>query len=214
MLAGVRTLLADDHPVFRAGLRAVLESGARLLVIGEAATSSQALRFATKHDLDLAIVDVVMPEHGGAALVRTLHALQPTCKILALSMLDEPVRVADMLRAGASGYAVKSQPSEQIVHAIEMVLAGIRYLAPGIAADVVDALISAAPLPIEQLTSRERDVFDLLVSGNSNAKIAAALAIASSTVEAHRRHVMHKLQARSIVDLVRVAIKHGVIGAS
>jgi DNA-binding NarL/FixJ family response regulator len=214
MLAGTRTLLVDDHPLFRSGLRVVLERSLAVIVIGEADRASVALAIARDHVLDLAIVDVVVPESGGATLVRALRAIRPDCAILALSVLDEPLRVADMLRAGATGYALKSQAAEEIVSAVGEVLGGIRYLAPAIAIDAVDALIAAANFPLDQLTGRERGVFELLVRGKSNAKVAALLAIAPSTVEAHRRHIMQKLQARSVVDLVRVALRHGAIGTT
>ncbi|MEO8706197.1 MAG: response regulator transcription factor, partial [Kofleriaceae bacterium] len=185
-----------------------------LAVLEEVGLSSQALAFASHATLDLAIVDVVVPETGGVALVRGLVALQPTCKVLALSVVDDPARIAEMLRAGASGYALKSQSSEAIVIAIEAVLGGVRYLAPTITADVVDALIAAANFPLDRLTRRERGVFDLLVSGLSNAKVGASLSIATSTVEAHRRHIMQKLEARSVVDLVRMALRHGTTGTT
>jgi DNA-binding NarL/FixJ family response regulator len=214
MIGTARLLLVDDHPMFRAGLRVLLERDKRLSVVGEAATASVALQVAEQHSVDVAIVDVILPESGGVALTRSLRTRQPSCKILALSMVEEPVRVADMFRAGASGYALKSQMPEAIVDAIHSVLGGVRYLAPEIPAVEVDALISAPVLPLERLTARERGVFDLLVRGKSNAGVAAILEIAPSTVETHRRNIMHKLEARSIVDLVRVALRHGVMGTA
>jgi DNA-binding NarL/FixJ family response regulator len=204
-------MLADDHPMFRVGLRTLLES-AKLEVVGEAATTTEAL--AITATFDVAVVDVVIPPAGGAALVRELQKRRPRSRILALSMLDEPVRVAEMLRAGASGYALKTQPIQEIVEAIRQVAGDVVYLAPGIAAEAVAALRATPLLPLERLTRREWAVFELLVRGSSNAGIAVALEIARSTVETHRRNIMHKLEAGSIVDLVRVAHRHGVIGTT
>jgi DNA-binding NarL/FixJ family response regulator len=207
-------LLVDDHPLFRAGLRALLERNPMLAVASEAATTSAALELATASAFDAALVDVVVPDAGGPSLVRSLHELQPACKILALSMLDDPVRVAQMLRAGASGYALKSEPVESIVAGLQTVLRGARYLSPAIAVAEVERLLAAKRLPLDNLTARERDVFDLLVRGSTNADIAARLAIAQSTVETHRRHIMTKLAAGSVVDLIHLAVSHGALGVS
>jgi DNA-binding NarL/FixJ family response regulator len=213
MSAAAQTVLIDDHPMFRAGLRTLLSRDARLQVVAEASSASEAIALAATHAFDVAVVDVVIPDIGGPALVRQLRALRPTSKILGLSMLDEPVRVAEMLRAGASGYALKTQPIEEIREAIHAVLGDVRYLAPQIAhADLQALLATDAPFPLETLTPRERVVFDLLVRGGSNEHIARQLEIARCTVETHRRHIMQKLAASSIVDLVHLALRHGLIG--
>jgi DNA-binding NarL/FixJ family response regulator len=208
-----QVLLVDDHPLFRAGLRVLLERGSVLAVavVGEAATTSAAIELATATAFDAAIIDVVVPEAGGPSLVRTLRELRPACRILALSMLGDPIRVAQMLLAGASGYALKSDPPESIVAGLHAVLRGARYLSPAIAVADVERLLAAKRLPLDSLTARERDVFDLLVRGNTNAHIAEHLAIAQSTVETHRRHIMTKLAAASVIDLVHLAVSHGAL---
>lgn len=210
MLANTRILLVDDHPTLRSGLRALLEREASVFV-EEAATTGEAIAIAEKYPIDLACVDVLVPDAGGPALVRKLLTLRPQCAILGLSMLDEPIRAAEMLRAGAAGYALKSQPITEIIPALEAILGGVRYLAPSLAARV-DELVHDKPDPLQRLTIRERRVFDLLVQGNSNRKVAGLLDIARSTVETHRRHIMRKLEASSVVDLVHVALRHGEIG--
>jgi len=207
-----RVLLADDHPLFRIGLRTHLEASG-FATIGEAESTADAIELARGSDFEVAVIDVVLPSAGGPALVRELHARHPELRILALSMYDEPIRVAEMMRAGASGYALKTQPIDEIVEAIHHVTSQILYFATDIEVETVQRLISTS-LPLETLTWRERDVFDLLVKGSSSADIAAALAIARSTVETHRRHIMRKLDASSIVDLVRLAYRHGAIGTS
>lgn len=215
MSAAAQTVLVDDHPMFRAGLRTLLARDARLHIVAEASSVSEALAIASRQPLDVAVVDMVIPDLGGPALARQLRALQPRCKILGLSMLDEPVRIAEMLRAGAAGYALKSQSIEEINEAIHTVLGDVRYLAPQIAKRDLGALLATdTPFPVDTLTPRERVVFNLLVRGGSNDSIAQRLEIARCTVETHRRHIMHKLEAASIVDLVRVALRHGLIGGS
>jgi two-component system, NarL family, nitrate/nitrite response regulator NarL len=208
--ARARLLLVDDHPLFRAGVRELLDHDGRFVVFGEAGTTSAAIVVAKATSFDAALVDVVVPEDGGPSFVRVLHAQQPACKILALSMLDEPIRVAQMMRAGATGYALKSDPLESITSGLAEVLSGARYLSPNLARAEVESLLVAAQLPLEQLTARERSVFDLLIRGDTSAEIAVQLEIARSTIETHRRSIMRKLAADSVVDLVRVAIRHGV----
>lgn len=215
MAAAAQAVLVDDHPMFRAGLRVLLARDSRLHIVAEASSVSEAVAIAAQHPLDVAVVDMVMPHAGGLELVRQLRAVQPGCKILGLSMLEEPVRIAEMLRAGAAGYALKSQPIEEINEAIHTVLGDVRYLAPQLAHGALHALLATdTPFPVETLTPRERVVFDLLVRGGTNDVIARRLEIARCTVETHRRHIMHKLEAASIVDLVRVAMRHGLIGSS
>lgn len=208
-----RLLLVDDHPPFRAGLRALLERDRQLVVVGEASTTSDARELSSATEFDAAIVDVVVPVDGGASVVWALRARNPGCRILALSMLDDPIRIAQMLRAGANGYALKSEPVETILAAVREVLRGEPFLSPKIATAEVEQLVASDRLPLELLTTRERDVFDLLVRGETNAQIAGRLAIAQSTVETHRRHIMRKLDAGSIVDLIHLAARHGALGS-
>ena len=214
MFATARVLVVDDHPMYRAGLRALLERQPAVLV-EEASTTAEAEAIAQSHPIDVACIDVLVPESGGPAIVRRLKMLRPACKILALSVLDEPLRVAEMLRAGAAGYAVKSQPIAEIVKALEAVSGDVRYLAPHLSEARIDELLRDDKAdPMQRLTIRERRVFDLLVQGNSNRSVAGLLDIARSTVETHRRQIMRKLEASSIVDLVHLALRHGAIGMS
>ncbi|MBA3499377.1 MAG: response regulator transcription factor [Myxococcota bacterium] len=202
-------LIVDDHPAYRAGMHALLGHDPNIRSVTEAASVSEALAIAETRTFQLAIVDVVLPETGGASLVRQLRERQPACRTLALSMIDEPIRIAEMLRAGAVGYALKSQPVDDIMPAIHAVLRGERYLPPQMTP--VPSVIDGAPLPLDRLTARERTVFDLLVRGLTNRGVADNLMIARRTIDAHRRHIMRKLGARSIVDLIRLAMRSGSI---
>jgi DNA-binding NarL/FixJ family response regulator len=205
--------LIDDHAVFRAGLRAVLASDRLCAVAGDAGTARDALELASRVPLDLIVVDAMLPDQPGPSLVRELRRLQPKCRILALSMVEAPYAVAEMLRAGAAGYALKSQQPDEILEAIHAVMAGRRYLAPRLPREQIEALVGgAAAGPIEQLTTREREVFALLIRGWSNERIATALFIAVRTAETHRQNIMTKLGVHSIVELLRLAARHGLLG--
>lgn len=203
----VNALIVDDHPGYRAGLAVLLSHDSRIASVSEAPSVSEALALARSRAFELVTVDVVLPETGGASLVRELVALQPKCRILALSMIDEPIRVAEMLRAGANGYAFKSQPVDEILPAVHRVLDGERYLPPRLA----PSMIEGTQLPLEKLTPRERSVFDLLVRGLRSQMVADQLSIARRTIDTHRRHIMQKLGARSVVDLIRIAMRHGAL---
>lgn len=210
--ARIRVALVDDHALFREGLRLLFERRTRVEVVGEAATARAAIELARVTAIDVALLDVSLPETGGAAVTHELRRLQPACAVLALSMHEAPARVAEMLRAGATGYAFKTQAPDALVTAIERVHRGDRYLAPGLAAAEVDALLDGKT-PLGSLSPREREVFDLLVRGLSNERIGAALFIAPRTVETHRQHIMSKLHVHSIVELVRLAAREGVLEA-
>lgn len=209
----IRTALVDDHPLFRLGLRTLLDRDPQITVTADVGSSVQALAVASELPFDVAIIDLLLPVAGGVALTSELRRLQPSCKVLGLSMVDEPMRIAEMLRAGASGFALKSQPLDEIVDAIKVIAKGERYLPASVSRDRVDSLLTDADAwPLERLTHREREVFELLVAGHSNENIATRLFIARRTVETHRQHITRKLGARSMVDLVRIAVQHGVAG--
>ena len=205
--------IVDDHPLFREGLSLALRDVPALDVVGQAGNAQEALALAAQTALDLAVVDILMPVVSGISLAAQMLSVRPTCKILALSVIDEPVLIADMLRAGAGGYAFKTQPTTEIVEAIHAVLGGIRYLPPRVSRDAIASeLIATAWRPLESLTRRERQVFDLLIRGQTNDQISEVLFIAKRTVETHRQRIMNKLSARSVVDMIRIAARHGALG--
>ena len=206
--------IVDDHPLLRAGLAAALRGELSVDGVSEASSSEQALELARREALDLAIMDLLLPKGSGVSLAGQLLELQPRCKILGLSASDEPVLVASILRAGATGCALKTQPVVEVVEAVRTVLNGLRYLAPSIARDAVEAeLIETPTRPLERLTPREREVFDLLIRGHNTDEISSILFIARRTVETHRQRIANKLSARSIVEMIRIAARHGALGA-
>jgi DNA-binding NarL/FixJ family response regulator len=212
-MVGVRkaqVALVDDHPLFRRGLAVVLRGENDLEVIGEASNAAEAIELARRVEIDVAVVDVLMPSISGITLTLELHEIQPRCRVLGLSAIDEPGLIADMLRARACGFALKTQPVDEVIEAIHQVIRELRYLPPSVPRDAIDfELGTAGSKPLELLTRREREVFELLIRGNSNDEIAARLFIARRTVETHRHRIIKKLSAHSIVQMQRIAARHG-----
>ncbi len=203
-------LLVDDHPLFRLGVATLLEREQDFQVVGHAATVAEALELDATLRPDLVVMDVLLNDESGIDLARRLRAMRDV-HILGLSVLDEPVRIVEMIRAGASGYALKIQTFEEILEAMRSALAGQRYLAPAIREQVEEIAAEDRKLPLERLTAREREIFELLVEGYSNAQIGEQLAIAPRTVDTHRQRILKKLGAHSIADLVRFAARWGAL---
>ncbi len=203
-------LLVDDHPLFRLGVATLLEREQDFQVVGHAGTVAEALELDASLRPDLVVMDVLLNDESGIDLARRLRAMRDV-HILGLSVLDEPVRIVEMIRAGASGYALKIQTFEEILEAMRSALAGQRYLAPAIREQVEEIAADDRKLPLERLTTREREIFELLVEGYSNAQIGEQLAIAPRTVDTHRQRILKKLGAHSIADLVRFAARWGAL---
>jgi len=211
-VAPVRTLIVDDHPMFRLALREVVSRQPGLVVVAETGSVAEAIAYVANHIIDVAIVDILLPDARGVTFVRHLRAVQPACKVLAVSGIDEPLQMAEMLRAGASGVAHKSQPGAEIVAALRAVIAGERSV-PGSMRDQIEQLLGNGNVwPLDRLTPREREIFDLLVAGYANKDIATKLFISPRTVETHRQRITSKLAARSVNDLFQLALRHGLIG--
>lgn len=210
MVRKAQVAIVDDHPLFRQGLAATLGREPDLEIAGEAVCADEALALARRATLDLAVIDILMPTTSGISLTSELFELQPRCRVLGLSVIDDPGLIADMLRAHACGFALKTQPIAEIIDAVHQVLGGVRYLPPGISHDAVDAALTGTPShPFQRLTRREREVFELLIRGHSNDEIAIKLFIARRTVETHRQRIMNKLSAHSIAQMQRIAAVHG-----
>jgi two-component system, NarL family, invasion response regulator UvrY len=202
--------IVDDHPLFRQGLAATLRREPDIEVAGEAGGADEAIVLAKRVVLDAAVVDILMPTTSGISLTSELFEIQPQCRVLGLSVIDDPGLIADMLRAHACGFALKTQPIAEIVDAIRQVLGGLRYLPPRVSRDAVDTeLAGTRAHPFQRLTKREREVFELLIRGNSNDEIAVKLFIARRTVETHRQRIMNKLSAHSVAQMQRIAAVHG-----
>lgn len=207
-----QVLLVDDHPLMRAGLALLFDQEPDLQVVAEVSCANDAIEVVKRTPVDVAIIDVLLPTMSGISLAAQLLELRPEIKVLALSALDEPIMVATMLRAGATGYACKSQPPTEIKEAVRVVLGGQRYLPPRVPESAVLPFIeNRAGRPFERLTRREREIFELLIRGRSNDEIGSRLFIARRTVETHRQRIMKKLAAHSIIDMIRAAARHGAL---
>lgn len=205
-------LLVDDHPLFCAGLALALASEPDLEIAAEVGTAAEAVEIVKRGSIDAAVIDVLMPSTSGISLAAQLLEIKPDLKILGLSVLDEPTIIASMLRAGATGYALKSQPPAEVTEAIRVVLSGERYIPPSVEqAAVLAALGNGHGQSLHRLTPREREIFDLLIHGLSNDEIGTRLFIARRTVETHRQHIMKKLDTHSLLDMIRVAARQGAL---
>ncbi len=207
----IRILLADDHSVVRRGFAMILTAQPEMEVVGEARNGREAVERAEKLQPDLVVMDVSMPELNGIEGTRRITELCPRTRILALSMHRDAVYVREILRAGARGYLVKDADDDALLDAVRAVANGEGYLSPAVADAVLDDYRRHVTNPIDLLTSREREVLQLIAEGKTNKEIAGILTLSVYTVEAHRGRIMEKLNLHSTGDLVRFAVRNGLI---
>jgi DNA-binding NarL/FixJ family response regulator len=209
----ITILLAEDHRIMREGLIALLEKEPGFQVVGEAANGRSAVRLATELNPDVVVMDVAMPDLNGIDATRQILAENRQTRIVALSVHCDRHFVRGMLQAGACAYLLKHAASQELLQAIHQVMAGRVYLSPEIAGLVVEDY--KAPVPDTSvfgvLTPREREVLQLLVEGKSAREVAEALFLGVKTVEAYRREVMEKLGCKSLAELVKYALREGLI---
>lgn len=206
----MRVLLADDHPLFREGLRLILERAGHE-VAGEAADGHDACKLARTLNPDIAVLDLSMPLLNGIDVARELRRLAPGTKAILLTMYPDRAYVLRALKAGAKGYVLKTQVSEDLVRAIREVSLGEVYLSAGVAASVVEAYLDNGGVDPDPLTPRERQVLQLVAEGNSTKKAAKLLSISLKTAESHRYRIMKKLNIHDVVGLVRHAVQLGLV---
>jgi DNA-binding NarL/FixJ family response regulator len=209
----IRILIADDHKIFREGLRTLLQSHSEVEVVSEAENGRMVVNLARDILPDVVIMDVAMPGLNGVEATRQIVAAERGTKVLALSMHDDRRFVARMLQAGAHGYLLKDCALEELIQAIHTVVGGKMYLSPGITGVVVqDYVRASAKMPTDDvpLTPREREVLQLLAEGRTTKRIASLLHVSPKTVETHRRQIMEKLDLHSIAALTKYAIRHGL----
>ena len=207
----IRILLADDHAVVRQGFKMILNAQADMEIVGEAGNGRQAVDLAEQLRPDVVVMDVAMPELNGIEATRRLASSVPHARVIALSMHKDSVYVREILRAGARGYLLKDSGAADLVAAIHAVASGESYLSPAVSNAVLDDYRRHVTNPIDLLTSREREVLQLLAEGRTNKEIAGVLNLSVYTVDAHRGRIMEKLNLHSISELVRFAVRNGLI---
>jgi DNA-binding NarL/FixJ family response regulator len=205
-----RILLADDHTIVRQGLRAILEREG-YEVVGEASDGREAISHAEKFRPDVAVLDISMPLLNGIDAAREITKTSPRTKTILLTMYTEDHYVLESLRAGVTGYVLKMRAALALVQAIQAVMKGEIYLSPGISRAVVQAFLSKTDIPEDPLTTREREVLQLVAEGKTTKEIAAQLGISAKTADSHRTNIMEKLDIHDTAGLVRYAIKRGII---
>jgi len=212
---GIKVLIADDHQIVRDGLRSLLEKEPDMEVMGEAEDGRSILKLLKDMACDVVIMDVAMPDLNGIEATRQVLHEFPAVKVIGLSMHDDRRFVINMLKSGASGYLLKDCAFRELAKAIRLVVgSGKIYLSPGITDIVVNNYVTGpAPesLVYDVLTPREREVLQLIAEGKSSSQIAACLFVSVKTIECHRHQLMQKLQKKSVADLIKVAIREGVI---
>ncbi|MEW6401887.1 MAG: response regulator transcription factor [Chloroflexota bacterium] len=209
-------ILADDHQVLREALRLLLETQSDFHVTAETGDGLDALQLTEKHRPDVLIVDMMMPGLSGLEVARRTQRVSPATKVIVLSMHDAESYVVESLQAGVAGYVLKKSSSQELVFAIRQALAGNLYLSPSLNERAIHAYMqrsqaSRAGDLFEALTDREREVFQLAAEGLSNPQIAERLSLSARTIEMHRGNLMKKLGLKTQTELVKYAVKRGMV---
>ena len=215
--ARIRVLLADDHRLFRAGIRALLQTVADFEVIAEAGDGREALGLVAAHHPDVVLLDIMMPELNGLDAAARLARASPRARVIVLSMNADPDSVLRALRAGAVGYLVKTADPAELELAIRAVMRGERFLSSAISAHVVSACLGRVDQEqssLERLTPRQREVLQLIAEGHTTKEIAAKLAIGLKTAEAYRAELMQALDIHDVASLTRYAIRSGLVSVA
>lgn len=210
----IQILLADDHKITRDGLKALLENQKNMAVIGEAENGRKAVRLALELKPDVIVMDINMPELNGIEATRQIKSELPEAKIIALSMYSDKRYVVGMLKAGVSGYLLKNCAFDELVSAISAVVNNQNYMSPKIAdtvmKDYANILESSDTSPASLLTAREREVLQLIAEGLKTKDIATRIHVSIKTVETHRQQIMRKLNAKSVAELTKIALREGL----
>ncbi len=208
-------VLADDHHVVRQGLRTLLEAELPCSVVGEAADGPAAIELVTRLQPTLLVVDMVLPGLNGLEVIRRVRQGAPQTHVVVLSMHADEAYVREALRAGATAYVLKEAHADEFVQAVQQAAAGRRYLSPPLSERALDAYIAQAAETtfdlVETLTAREREVLIMAAQGRTTAEIATQLSISGRTVEAYRARMMRKLGLHTQMDLIRYALRRGLI---
>jgi DNA-binding NarL/FixJ family response regulator len=206
-----RLLIVDDHPMMRTGLAQLIDNERDLKVCAEADNAGQALDIAVSQTLDLILLDISLPDKNGLELIKDLRALKPGLPILVVSMHDESLYTERVLRAGGRGYIMKQEGGKKLLLAIRQVLNGQIYVSEKMSAGILETFsgrqAEAGVSPVQQLSDREFEVFQLIGQGKSTREIAVHLHLSAKTIEVHRLNIKKKLKLKTATDLVRHAVR-------
>lgn len=214
-MSALKIVLADDHHVVREGLKSLLETELGCVVLGEAAEGFAAAAMAERLQPDVLVLDMMMPGLTGLEVTRRVRQSSPHTRIIVLSMHADESYVREALRAGAVAYVLKESQAVEFVHAVREAAAGRHYLSPALSERAIAAYIqqteAATVDPYDLLTERERDVLHLVAQGHTSTAVAERLSISTRTVESYRSNFMRKLGLRTHTDLIRYALRRGII---
>jgi DNA-binding NarL/FixJ family response regulator len=206
-----KVLIVDDHPMMRQGLAQLIDNEPDLKVAAEADTGGQGLDIVVKEKLDLAVLDISLPDKNGLELIKDIRAVKPELPILIISMHDEALYAERVLRAGARGYIMKQEGGKKLLQAIRQVLTGQIYVSEKMSARILETFSGRRPeqssSPVARLSDREFEVFQLIGQGKGTKEIAQHLNLSVKTVEVHRAKIKEKLSLQTATDLVRYAVR-------
>ena len=211
----IHLLLADDHRMFREGLRRLLSDQPDLEVTAEASNSAEVIEAVRVHDIDVAVLDLTMPGRCGPELIAHAKSLRPSMRILVMTMHDEEPHVTQSLRAGADGYATKEIAATEMNHAIRRLHSGGRYLCPAVAERLAIGVAtnSRGDSRHSKLSDREYRIFEMLVAGKRGSEIASELSLSEKTVSTHKVNVLKKMNLANRTELIRYAIREQLLAA-
>ncbi|TAK72670.1 MAG: response regulator transcription factor [Betaproteobacteria bacterium] len=206
----IRVLLADDHALMREGLRALLDATSDIEVVGEVRTGREAERQVVQLNPDVVLMDIAMPDLNGIEAARVIHAKCPAVRLVMLSMHATAEYVYRAFEAGACGYLLKDVAVDEVITAVRAVHAGKRYLSPALVESVPDFASGYARGPIDSLSTRERQVLQLVVEGKTSSEIAELIHLSPKSVQTYRSRLMLKLGVKDVASLVKFALEHGL----
>ena len=206
----IRIVLADDHQIVRQGFKALIEKDG-FKVVGEAENGQEAIRLVAELKPDVALLDIAMPVLNGIDAAREIQKASPSTRTILLTMYAEPYQVVRALRAGVRGYLLKTKAVTDVEQAIREVHRGAVYLSDGISRDIIDAYLADQELKDDVLSSRERQVLQLVAEGKTTKEVAGVLGVSVKTAESHRSRLMSKLNIHETAGLVRYAIRRGLV---
>jgi DNA-binding NarL/FixJ family response regulator len=211
----IRIILADDHPILRQGLRSVIEAEPGLQLLGEASSGVEALKLIEKHQPNVVVADLMMPDLNGLEITRQVADRFPRTAVVILSMHADEAYIIQALQNGARGYVLKDAPSSCLIEGIREVYTGRRYLSPPLSDRALDIFSKQSQAetndPLLTLTTREREVLQLTAEGRTSSEIASLLHISRRTVETHRANLMTKLGLANQSEVIRFALRHGLL---